>query len=160
MGPWSAMSAHQTAWQTLADVPVPRDAARELQVVFLDDLGDDFPSPAGTWEIRGASPSVQAGWILQGTSQSASVVLIGDAQERLPAEPAPEATLVAVPPVLQAAFGPMVHELTSAGKTDRKTTIAISFMETPGQIATTAVNPDQPNTRSSVSSTSHQFHLD
>jgi transglutaminase-like putative cysteine protease len=114
---WSTSAAIRTARPTLADVPIPRESARELQMVLLDDLGDDLPSPAGTWQVRGAAPRVDGGWILHGKTKNEEVVLTGDEQERLPPESAPGDDHLEVSPELRAALEPLARQLMSAGGT-------------------------------------------
>ena len=108
---WSASSQLRLTSHTLAEVPVRPASSRRIEMIPLHDLGDSLPSPAGTWEVRGAIPRVVGGWVLRGEAKAAELTLIGDAQERLPQEvPGPE--YLALPDHLRQKLAPFAERLT------------------------------------------------
>ncbi len=115
---WSVSSQLGLTTHALAEVPIRPDSERSIEMIPLDDLRDSLPSPAGTWEVRGARPRVAGGWILRGETKAAAVTLIGDSQERLPHEvPRPE--YLALPDDLSQILGPIAEQLTRAVTSNR-----------------------------------------
>jgi hypothetical protein len=108
---WSASSELRSTSHTLAEVPIRTDSERLLEMVLLNDLGDDLPSPAGIWEVHGATPQVAGGWVLRGEAESPRLGMVGDGQERLPPEDESGAMYLAVPEDLRAKLGPLTEEL-------------------------------------------------
>ncbi len=91
---------------------------QRLEIVFLDDLGDALPAPAGTRRIEHAKSRITGGWILRGAPNSHSVAIFSNAVGQLPTETEPSNDDVLIPEELQSSLGPIAAELTAAAKTN------------------------------------------
>ena len=114
---WSTSSEMESDTHSLAEAPVYPDAARELEMLLLDDPGGKLPSPGGTWNVRGAEAYFEGGWVLRGKPQGPTIGIIGDEFERLPAESTPPSHLLEVPVDLRAGLASLTKELVRGEET-------------------------------------------
>lgn len=121
---WITSQALQSTDHSFAEVRLPRNAARKIEMLFVDRLGNSIPSPAGTWKVEGANPRIMGGWTLRGRPERAKVVLHGDSGERLPSEPEVE-TPQDLPAELSEQLGPLAKQLTEGRDTNLKKARAI-----------------------------------
>lgn len=116
---WSTSETFRQVIGDVASTRIAGSAPRQLEVVVLKELGRTLPSPAGTWEVRGASNSrVEGGWILRGKLVQPVLEMAGDPQERLAEEPDPGEGLFGVPEGLREDLAPFAKDLMSAARTN------------------------------------------
>lgn len=87
-------------------------ASRSIEMLFLDDLDNSIPSPAGTAGIQNASPRVDGGWILRGKPDGVAVTLFANSDQKLPTESIDEVDMLAVPNDLSASLAIVAKRLT------------------------------------------------
>lgn len=87
-------------------------ASRSIEMLFLDDLDNSIPSPAGTLGIQNASPRVDGGWILRGKPDGVAITLLADSDQALPTESIDGVDLLAVPDDLSTLLAPIASRLT------------------------------------------------
>lgn len=86
--------------------------SQSIEMLFLDNLDNSIPSPAGTSGIQNASAQVDGGWILRGKPDGVAIILLADSDQQLPPESIDGADLLAVPDDLSASLAPIAKRLT------------------------------------------------
>jgi transglutaminase-like putative cysteine protease len=116
---WSTSESFRQVIGDIASTRIAGETPRALEVVALKELGRTLPSPAGTWEVNGASNSrVEGGWILRGKFVQPVLEMAGDPQERLAEEPPPGEDLLDVPDGLREDLGQFAKDLTNSARTN------------------------------------------
>jgi transglutaminase-like putative cysteine protease len=120
---WStsaSLAARSHSFETLeADDPsIGTQLQQPFEIVFLNDLGDILPAPAGTRRIENANSRITGGWILRGAPKAHSVLIFGNVLGQLPKETEPSDDDVLIPDELQSGLGPIATELTASAKTN------------------------------------------
>ncbi len=88
--------------------------ARSIEMLFLDDLDQSIPSPAGTSRIQNASTHVEGGWIIRGKPDGVAITIIANVDQKLPPESIDDADLLAVPDDLQSPLSQLASRCTGA----------------------------------------------
>lgn len=79
-----------TSIEMKASLPTPLadraslQSAKEIEMLFLADMDNSIPSPAGTMTVVNAVPRIEGGWILRGKPNRISLTLFTDPAELLP----------------------------------------------------------------------------
>jgi protein-glutamine gamma-glutamyltransferase len=89
-----------------------------FEMVFLTNLGDVLPAPAGTRQIDHATFGVAGGWIPRGIPDSPTIEIFGNHNEWLPEESEPTPNDVALPNDLKEQLGPLAAQLTESAETN------------------------------------------
>ncbi|KAA1258530.1 Protein-glutamine gamma-glutamyltransferase [Rubripirellula obstinata] len=123
---WTTSAQLNSATNSFDEVAVHSGPKRQIEMLFLDDINNAIPSPAGTYQVIDATPRISGGWVLQGEPDRVTVTLVGSADETLPSEPEPIKNLTALPDVLREGLGPIAAELTVPTNTNRENALAIA----------------------------------
>jgi protein-glutamine gamma-glutamyltransferase len=86
--------------------------SRSIEMLFLDDLDNSIPSPAGTSRPRNASARFEGGWVLRGKPDGVAVTILANSAQQLPPESIDGFDLLAVPDDLSASLAPVAKRLT------------------------------------------------
>jgi transglutaminase-like putative cysteine protease len=106
--------------------PSPGEALRETKLTLVERLRPYLPAPAGTRAVKGVATNVLGGWMLRADSRRGSTItLLHEGRELLPTEPAPAASLTALPEALRAELRPLALELTRGATTPRERAAAL-----------------------------------
>lgn len=92
--------------------PPPEQERRHLGVLLTESFYGVVPSPAGTFDLKGSTNRVEAGWIWRtnGPVQT-PLVLDRNATEALPPEEVPDKELTALPAEYRTLFAPMAQKI-------------------------------------------------
>lgn len=108
---WTTSTSLMTKIGNIGLTSSQATVSRQVDLIFLDDLNNSIPSPAGTTEVRNAKPALNGGWIFRGKPEGVLVSLSGSQAERLPSESLTETDYLYVPPELQSDLVPFAIAL-------------------------------------------------
>jgi protein-glutamine gamma-glutamyltransferase len=109
---WTTSAKLKSQLGQLDELVQTSAASRSIEMLFLDDLDNSIPSPAGTSGIQNASPRVDGGWILRGKPDGVVITLLADPAQKLPTESIDEVDMLAVPDDLSASLAIVAKRLT------------------------------------------------
>ena len=123
---WTTSTQLASTSHSLNEIKVLANPNRELEILFLEDINDVIPSPAGTYQVANAMPRVSGGWILQGEPDHVTVTIRSAENQTLPNEPEPAGSLTRVPEVLREGLGPIARQLTDPTKSNLENAGAVA----------------------------------